>query len=140
MIELIFVIVLLGILASIAIPKLSTTRDDAEVAKAAEEIRTFISDLTAYYTGHGRFDEVGKMTNISVVDASFNNYEGNLTTKAYYTNSARTEKCIGLQVSSIGGDLNVSVESSTSTFCSSLNRLLESSLKVHHFGGLNVSF
>lgn len=34
MIELIFVIVVLGILASIAIPKFAATRDDAHIAKA----------------------------------------------------------------------------------------------------------
>ncbi|MPB36147.1 prepilin-type N-terminal cleavage/methylation domain-containing protein, partial [Campylobacter upsaliensis] len=33
MIELIFVIVILGILAAVAIPKINATRDDAELAK-----------------------------------------------------------------------------------------------------------
>ena len=35
MIELIFVIVILGILAAVAIPKLAATRDDAQVSKMA---------------------------------------------------------------------------------------------------------
>ena len=34
MIELVFVIVIIGILASVAIPRLSATRDDAEITKA----------------------------------------------------------------------------------------------------------
>ena len=34
MIELVFVIVIIGILAAVAIPRLSATRDDAEIAKA----------------------------------------------------------------------------------------------------------
>jgi len=34
MIELVFVIVVIGILASVAIPRLAATRDDAEIAKA----------------------------------------------------------------------------------------------------------
>ena len=34
MIELVFVVVIIGILASVAIPRLSATRDDAEIAKA----------------------------------------------------------------------------------------------------------
>ena len=34
MIELVFVIVIIGILAAVAIPRLSGTRDDAEIAKA----------------------------------------------------------------------------------------------------------
>lgn len=38
MIELVFVIVVLGILASIAIPRLSATRDDAQVAKGRADV------------------------------------------------------------------------------------------------------
>lgn len=49
MIELIFVIVILGILAAVAIPRLAATRDDAEVSKAATNIQTAISDVSAYY-------------------------------------------------------------------------------------------
>ena len=53
MIELIFVIVILGVLASVAIPRLAATRDDAEVAKAATNLATAVSDITAYYTAKG---------------------------------------------------------------------------------------
>ena len=60
MIELIFVIVILGILASVAIPKLAATRDDAEVSKAATNLTTAISDIAAYYTAKGAFDSTGK--------------------------------------------------------------------------------
>ncbi len=140
MIELIFVIVLLGILSSIAIPRLSTTRDDAEVVKAAEEIRTLINDLSIFYMGHGKFENITQMTNITLVDNGFNNFESNLTTKAYYSNSARTEKCIGLQVSIDGGDLNISLEGSSSTLCKNLNNILHESIKVHHFGGSNIVY
>ncbi|MDA3075827.1 prepilin-type N-terminal cleavage/methylation domain-containing protein [Campylobacter sp. JMF_04 NA10] len=55
MIELIFVIVILGILAAIAIPRLAATRDDAEVSKAATNLTTLISDLGAYYTSQAQF-------------------------------------------------------------------------------------
>ena len=57
MIELIFVIVILGVLASVAIPRLAATRDDAEVAKAATNLTTAVSDITAYYTAKGSFYE-----------------------------------------------------------------------------------
>ena len=55
MIELIFVIVILGILASIAIPKLAATRDDAKVSKVLNELATLKSDMAAYYTAHGTY-------------------------------------------------------------------------------------
>ena len=65
MIELIFVIVILGILAAVAIPKLAATRDDAEISKTASNIQTLISDLGSYYTSQGEFNnDVKKMSNV----------------------------------------------------------------------------
>ena len=49
MIQLIFVIVILGILASVAIPRLASTREDAEISATAANLRTLISDINAYY-------------------------------------------------------------------------------------------
>ena len=56
MIELIFVIVILGILASVAIPRLASTRTDAEISAAVGNIRTLISDVASYYAVKGSFD------------------------------------------------------------------------------------
>ena len=55
MIELIFVIVILGILASVAVPRLAATREDAEVSAAVANVRTLISDASAYYVTKGFF-------------------------------------------------------------------------------------
>jgi len=60
MIELIFVIVILGILAAVAIPRLAATRDDAKIATAAQDLSTFYSDIGAYYTGKGQFGDMNK--------------------------------------------------------------------------------
>ena len=57
MIELIFVIVILGILASVAIPRLAGTRTDAEIATTVSNIRTLLSDLNSYYVVKGEFTE-----------------------------------------------------------------------------------
>lgn len=65
MIELIFVIVILGILAAVAIPRLAATRDDAEIAKTATNIQTLVSDLGSYYTSQGKFStNIADMTNV----------------------------------------------------------------------------
>ena len=64
MIELIFVIVILGILAAVAIPRLAATRDDAEVAKAVTNLSTAISEVTAYYTAQGQFAPLSAMSNV----------------------------------------------------------------------------
>ena len=67
MIELIFVIVILGILAAVAIPKLNATRDDAEVVKGASNFATAISDIASYYTAKGKFAaNILDMTNVSL--------------------------------------------------------------------------
>jgi len=53
MIELIFVIVIIGILAAVAIPKLSATRDDAIDSKVKSNVATCLSDVVAAYTATG---------------------------------------------------------------------------------------
>ena len=58
MIELIFVIVILGILASVAIPRLAATREDAEISAAIANLRTLVSDANAYYVAKGSFNGV----------------------------------------------------------------------------------
>lgn len=55
MIELIFVIVILGILAAVAIPKLSATRDDAKITKEITNVQQIISNAAAEYTAKGQF-------------------------------------------------------------------------------------
>ncbi|MCI6695216.1 MAG: type II secretion system GspH family protein [Campylobacter sp.] len=66
MIELIFVIVILGILASVAIPRLAATREDAEISAAVANLRTLVSYATAYYTVKGTFgtDNTGRNSTI----------------------------------------------------------------------------
>ena len=58
MIELIFVIVILGILASVAIPRLAATREDAEISATVANLRTLVSDANAYYVAKGSFNGV----------------------------------------------------------------------------------
>jgi len=55
MIELIFVIVILGILAAVAIPKLAATRDDAKVAAEMTNIAQALQNLGAEWTAKGAF-------------------------------------------------------------------------------------
>ena len=57
MIELIFVIVILGILASVAIPRLAATRTDAEIAATVANLRTLLNDVASYYAVKGEFPQ-----------------------------------------------------------------------------------
>jgi len=49
MIELIFVIVIIGILAAVAIPKLAATRDDAKKSAELANMQTCLTNVVAEY-------------------------------------------------------------------------------------------
>ncbi|MDY5385064.1 MAG: type II secretion system protein [Campylobacter sp.] len=70
MIELIFVIVILGILASVAIPRLAATREDAEISAAVANLRTLVSDVSAYYAVKGEFPANTKWKDLTNVPVS----------------------------------------------------------------------
>jgi len=59
MIELIFVIVIIGILAAVAIPKLSATRDDAIDSQVKQNVITCLTDAVASYTATSSLDLTG---------------------------------------------------------------------------------
>jgi len=59
MIELIFVIVILGILAAVAIPKIAATRNDATASSVAMSIATCVNDSGGAYIMSGVFDYTG---------------------------------------------------------------------------------
>ena len=94
MIELIFVIVILGILASVAIPRLAGTRADAEVATTVANLRTILSDASGYYVAHGNFGTVTwkALTNVPL--------SGDATTTAVTNANLKVGEatdCIGIQ-------------------------------------------
>ena len=99
MIELIFVIVILGILASVAIPRLAATIEDAEISAAVANLRTLVSDVTAYYTAKGEFGSTTKwneITNVPLGDAGSNAVgTGNTATAKL---KAGGKDCIGVQL------------------------------------------
>ena len=67
MIELIFVIVIIGILAAVAIPRLAATRDDAKVAACVADVTTLLKDVSSYYTSQGSLNtDITAMTNVEL--------------------------------------------------------------------------
>lgn len=81
MIELIFVIVIIGILASIAIPKLAATRDDSKISQIIANAKVTLGDFQTYYTSVGnsqwRAENVNEATSVpletscgNIVDSS----------------------------------------------------------------------
>jgi len=65
MIELIFVIVIIGILAAVAIPRLAATRDDAKVATGLSEVSMVLREVSNSYTAHGDYNaSIDDVTNV----------------------------------------------------------------------------
>ena len=67
MIELIFVIVILGILAAIAIPKMMATRTDAKVSALGQEVQSAIQEISAYVQSQGGDANSTKLDKMSQV-------------------------------------------------------------------------
>ena len=102
MIELIFVIVILGILASVAIPRLAGTREDAEISTAVANLRTLLSDAASYYVVKGTFTGT-KWTEITSVplkkDTNGNAMDNAVTaTTTAYLKVGDVNDCIGVQI------------------------------------------
>jgi prepilin-type N-terminal cleavage/methylation domain-containing protein len=146
MIELVFVIVILGILASVAIPKLAATRDDANIAKASTEVSSMISDMGSYYTAHGHFAKVSDMTNVKLsTDGTKDKFPDGQDTdlktsgnKVYYIDTQREKKCIEISANDANGTLLVKKDddSENSLFCKGLLVAVERLVDVNHtFGG-----
>ena len=87
MIELIFVIVIIGILAAVAIPKLAATRDDAKIATEIANLKTCINDVAAGYTAGGTEDAISNVPSCLAINAkdcltvdnNGSNTDGNIT-------------------------------------------------------------
>jgi len=115
MIELIFVIVILGILAAVAIPRLAATRDDAKVSSELTNVSTCINDVGTQYTATG---VEGNRTSIAscanLVCFSLNNHgttaakmrDGNISIDANATAATNLAYCVDAQTKAAAQDLN----------------------------------
>jgi len=67
MVELVFVIVVIGILASVAVVKLAATRDDAMVSAGINNAKQAVIDVGTYYVAKGEFGAFNEMTNVNLI-------------------------------------------------------------------------
>ena len=109
MIELIFVIVILGILASVAIPRLAGTREDAEISAAIGNLRTLVSDANVYYVTKGSFGATTKWQEFTSVPLDGANSAAVAGAAGGATATANLkvggENCIGLYLKEKDGDV-----------------------------------
>jgi prepilin-type N-terminal cleavage/methylation domain-containing protein len=63
-VEIIFVIMILGILSAVVIPRLMMMRDNAKISLCIQETTQFLSELSVHYTSNAYLTNVSKMTNL----------------------------------------------------------------------------
>jgi len=73
MIEVIFVIVIIGVLASIALPKLAATRTDAEITVCVDQTKQFLKDIMGYHLAKGYLTNISKMSNVPIMQGEKQN-------------------------------------------------------------------
>ncbi|EDZ61752.1 protein containing prepilin-type cleavage/methylation, N-terminal domain [Sulfurimonas gotlandica GD1] len=154
MIELIFVIVILGILAAVAIPKLAATRTDAGVSKVASNIATAVSDIGAYYTSKGTFTGANwsDMTNVRLdTTAAGGTASGAWATgTAVYLNDGTTaaKSCFSISATTDGNVSVTALAGGTDPVCVGAKAAAlknnvcaaDGTAKVHAFGGVGVAY
>jgi len=110
MIELIFVIVILGILAAVAIPKLAATRTDAQITKGRADIKTMEKEIQGYVLA------TGQVANADVMSQAIKKYEG-LGKASVKEENATILGCVDFNITedSTTHDINLTVSKDTNS-------------------------
>ena len=125
MIELIFVIVILGILAAVAIPKLTATRNDAKISSLAMSVGNGCEEIVGYAVSNGNTtNDLTVMSNgmAALVDTG-NAYKSGQKVIVKMDNV----DCIGIEVTTNGNsdDLNVSYVTTSNKLCLALQSKID---------------
>jgi len=144
MIELIFVIVILGILAAVAVPKLSATRDDAKISKMASNLSTLVGDAGSYYTSQGKTKwQAAKWADVTNLElqsgAATMNTAGavDIQTMAYI-NADKTTNCFTVVTTDDGNMTIADGAQIADPVCSGAKKTAGNLVKKHTFGGVGV--
>jgi len=140
MVELVFVIVILGILAAVAIPRFSATRDDAQVSKMAQNIGTSIEEIAAYANAKGTADKnFAVMSNAMAAmqrsgDATLSDNKAVI--------SIDGADCVNIDVvkSTTNDDLKVSFVQSTNAKCLNLQSTVDAQSYAMKLRGTSVTY
>ncbi len=115
MIELIFILVVIGILASIAISKLASTRDDAKLSADVSNMAICIRDASAIYTAT-RFD--------------YND--------ANHSIACENVVCYDITYAINGENFNVDTNLTAANYCADVEDVGGHLAKSYNFGGQSI--
>jgi general secretion pathway protein G len=110
LIELIFMIVIMVILTSIAIPKLMNIRTSAVVASLKQDISTITSSIQNYYAIHGKIDKIS-----DIVTPNNKNWVLKDKEISYMQNN---KVCVNIKI--IESKMVLTIDESVSTTCKEL--------------------
>ena len=144
MIELIFVIVILGILAAVAIPKLAATRDDAKISKIATDLSTAVADAGAYYTSQGStkwgtatWKDVSNVALATGATTIATAKDTDIQTTVYLNADASTN-CFTISTTTDGNLTIADGAQITNTICAGAKAAGADLVKTHSFGGVGI--
>lgn len=141
MIELIFVIVILGILAAVAAPKLTATRTDAKAVVKAQSIVTATGEISSYSVATGNIDpDFSKMSNI--IEALVLSQEAVLTSKKATIKVGDVPDCVVMEVLG-AGDENLSLrfgDANGDNVCTTLQKLIDLDMYPINILGGSVAY
>lgn len=142
MIELVFVIVILGILAAVAIPKFNATRNDAEVSKMAQNIMEGALEIVSYAVSHSYTED-----NLSVMSNGIASLERRgdavLSTKKAVIRMGDVADCFTLEIKTSATDDNLTLSAGNAngdTLCSSLQSTINTAKYPIKLRGKNVIY
>jgi len=140
MVELIFVIVILGILASVAIPKLAATRDDAMVVRLQANLKTVIKEIMTTVLAQGGADE--SLTEISsMLNTMVKSGDATISNDIVNIKSGAQNNCIVLDVN-VSRDVVIDIDytATTDSNCKAFQRLADVENYQLKIRGTNVVY
>jgi general secretion pathway protein G len=109
-IELIFVIAVLGIIAAVAVPKLLDTRSSAIVSTIKQDISTITTSIQSYYMINDKIDKISDSVNIN--ESTWNVSD----LKVEFISDEK--ECVTIEV--VTNQLNLTIKEESSSVCEKL--------------------
>lgn len=122
LLELIFAIVVIGVIASFAIPKYLDTKNDAVASTIQRDLATATTSIQSYYLVEG---DIINITDAIQINENNWTIEDETPLKMVFKDG--TSDCATLEVNKTDGDIDITIDSNITTgACAALNDLMTS--------------